>query len=140
MASDQIHVADDLDRKANEHYAGKVVRKDLVHQIKGGENVPSYVLEYLLGRYCASDDPAEVALGIDAVKGVLRANYFRHDQANRAQATVEQRGSHRFIDRVTVRFLAGEDKYWASMDNFGFDRIHVNERFYTQYERLLEGG
>jgi len=131
---------DALDRKVSRHYSGKVVRKDLVHQIKGGENVPSYVLEYLLGRYCASDDPQEVALGIEAVKEVLRANYFRHDQSNRAQAMVEQRGSHRFIDRVDVRFLAGEDKYWASMDNFQYSRIHVNERFYTQYDRLLEGG
>ncbi len=131
---------DPLDQLLTTVFAGKVVRKDLLHQIKGGENVPSYVLEYLLGRYCASDDPEEIRLGIEAVKTTLRSNYFRHDESNKAQALVEQRGKHRFIDRVEVRFLPSEGKYWAAMDNFGFNRIHVNQRFYHQYDRLLEGG
>lgn len=131
---------DTLDRLLTTTYAGKVVRKDLLHQIKGGENVPSYVLEYLLGRYCASDDPEEIRLGIEAVKTTLRNDYFRHDEANKAQSLVEQQGSHRFIDRVEVRFLPSEGKYWAAMDNFSFSRIHVNERFYRAYDRLLEGG
>ncbi len=131
---------DQLDQLLLRTFPGKVVRKDLLHQIKGGENVPSYVLEYLLGRYCASDDPHEIQLGIEAVKQTLRDNYFRHDEANKAQSLVEQRGRHRFIDRVEVRFVPSEMKYWASMDNFSFDRIHVNERFYRQYDRLLEGG
>jgi ATP-dependent Lon protease len=131
---------DSLDRLLTTTYAGKVVRKDLLHQIKGGENVPSYVLEYLLGRYCASDDPEEIRLGIEAVKGTLRNDYFRHDEANKAQSLVEQLGNHRFIDRIEVRFLPSENKYWAAMDNFSFSRIHVNERFYRLYDRLLEGG
>ncbi|HVC94151.1 MAG TPA: protease Lon-related BREX system protein BrxL [Pirellulales bacterium] len=131
---------DDLDRKLCAAFAGKVVRKDLLHQLKGGENVPSYVLEYLLGKYCASDDPAEVKLGIEAVKDTLHRNYFRHDEANKAQSLVEQQGRHRFIDRIEVRFLAGESKYWASMDNFGFNRIHVAPEYFRRYERLLEGG
>lgn len=131
---------DHLDHLLTSVYAGKVVRKDLLHQIKGGENVPSYVLEYLLGRYCASDDPEEIRLGIEAVKESLRRHYFRHDEANKAQSLVEQHGSHRFIDRVEVRFVPSESKYWAAMDNFSYSRIHVNERFYRQYDRLLEGG
>ena len=116
---------DALDRKLAHVFAGKVVRKDLLHQLKGGENVPSYVLEYLLGRYCASEDAEEIRLGIEAVKDTLRKNYFRHDEANKAQSLVEQNGRHRFIDRIDVRFLPGEMKYWASMDNFGFNLIHV---------------
>lgn len=131
---------DDLDRLLTTTYAGKVVRKDLLHQIKGGENVPSYVLEYLLGRYCASDDPEEIRLGIEAVKSTLRNDYFRHDEANKAQSLVEQLGRHRFIDRVEVRFLPSEGKYWAAMDNFSFSRIHVKENVYRLYDRLLEGG
>ena len=131
---------DTLDQKVTRGFAGKVVRKDLLHQIKGGENVPSYVLEYLLGKYCASDNEEEIRIGIDAVKETLAANYFRHDEANKAQSMVEQRGRHRFIDRVEVRFLAGENKYWASMDHFGYTRIHIPEEFYRRYERLLEGG
>jgi len=134
---------DALDRKLNDVFAGKVVRKDLLHQIKGGENVPSYVLEYLLGKYCASDNDEEIRIGVDAVKETLSTNYFRHDEANKAQSMVEQRGKHRFIDRVEVWFLASEGthgKYWASMDHFGYTKIHILEEFYRRYERLLEGG
>src|SRR5207247_6610614 len=96
---------DALDQKVIRAFAGKVVRKDLLHQIKGGENVPSYVLEYLLGRYTASEDPGEIRRGIEAVKDTLRENYFRHDEANKAQSMVEQRGKHSFIDRIEVRFV-----------------------------------
>src|SRR5512146_2122963 len=112
---------DALDQKLIRVFSGKVVRKDLLHQLKGGENVPSYVLEYLLGKYCASDSEDEIRLGIEAVKDTLTRNYFKHDQANLAQALVEQKGSHRFIDRIEVRYLPSEDKYWASMDNFSFN-------------------
>src|SRR6185312_5173671 len=104
---------DDLDRQLMVTYPGRVVRKDLLHQIKGGENVPSYVLEYLLGKYCASDDADEIRIGIEAVKETLKTNYFRHDEANNAQSMVEQHGKHRFIDRVEVRSLPSENKYWA---------------------------
>jgi ATP-dependent Lon protease len=132
--------ADSLDQKLTRVFSGKVVRKDLLHQIKGGENVPSYVLEYLLGKYCASDDENEIRIGIDAVKETLHTNYFRHDEANKAQSLVEQHGRHRFIDRVEVRFLPSETKYWASMDNFGYNRIHIPDEFHRRYDRLLEGG
>jgi ATP-dependent Lon protease len=132
--------SDALDNKLTHVFAGKVVRKDLLHQIKGGENVPSYVLEYLLGKYCASDDENEIRIGIEAVKETLRTNYFRHDEANKAQSMVEKNGQHRFIDRVEVRFLPSENKYWASMDNFGFARIHIANEFHRRFERLLEGG
>ena len=131
---------DTLDRKLQGSFSGKVVRKDLLHQIKGGENVPSYVLEYLLGKYCASDNDEEIRIGVDAVKETLTTNYFRHDEANKAQSMVEQKGKHRFIDRIEVRFLPSENKYWASMDHFGYTRIHIPENFYRLYERLLEGG
>ncbi len=131
---------DALDQNLTQTFAGKVVRKDLLHQLKGGENVPSYVLEYLLGKYCASENEEEIRMGIEAVKETLSKNYFRHDEANKAQSMVEQRGKHRFIDRVEVRFLPSENKYWASMENFGFNRIHVAPDFYRRYERLLEGG
>ncbi len=132
--------SDALDSKLTRVFSGKVVRKDLLHQIKGGENVPSYVLEYLLGKYCASDDPNEIRIGIEAVKETLKTNYFRHDEANKAQSLVEKNGRHRFIDRVEVRFLPSETKYWASLDNFGYTRIHIPDDFHRRFERLLEGG
>ena len=121
---------DALDQKLVTTFAGRVVRKDLLQQIKGGENVPSYVLEYLLGRYCASDDEAEIQAGIAAVKDTL----------HKAQALVERNGRHRFIDRIEVRFVPSEAKYWASMDNFAYTRIHIPDEFHRRYERLLEGG
>jgi ATP-dependent Lon protease len=132
--------SDQLDNKLNQYFPGKVVRKDLLHQIRGGENVPSYVLEYLLGKYCATDDPIEIGLGIAAVKDTLHSNYFRHDESNKAQSLVEQRGHHRFIDRVEVRYLASQTKHWAAMDNFGYSYIHIPEEYYRRYDRLLEGG
>ena len=131
---------DQLDKKSTDVFAGKVVRKDLLHQIKGGENVPSYVLEYLLGKYCASDNDEEIRIGVDAVKETLATNYFRHDESNKAQSMVERKGKHRFIDRIEVRFLPSEKKYWASMDHFGYTKIHIPEDFHRRYERLLEGG
>jgi ATP-dependent Lon protease len=131
---------DSLDRKLLAAFAGKVVRKDLLQLIKGGENVPSYVLEYLLGRYCSSDDPAEIQAGIAAVKETLHTHYFRQDESNKAQALVERDGRHRFIDRIEVRFIPSETKYWAAMENFGFSRIHIADDFHRRYDRLLEGG
>jgi ATP-dependent Lon protease len=131
---------DSLDKKLVTAFSGKVVRKDLLQQIKGGENVPSYVLEYLLGQYCSSDDPDEIQAGITAVKDTLRTHYFRQDEANKAQALVERNGKHRFIDRIDVRFMPSETKYWAAMENFGYARIHIADDFHRRYERLLEGG
>lgn len=133
-------VSDSLDRRLNETFGGKVVRKDLLHLIRGGANVPSYVLEYLLGKYCASDDDAEIETGISAVKETLTKNYFKHDEANRAKSEVEQKGRHRFIDRVEVRFVPSENKYWAALDNFSYDHVHIPNQYHQKYERLLEGG
>src|SRR4051812_22317412 len=100
---------DELDRKANAAFAGKVVRKDLVRKVKVGANVPVFVLEYLLGKYCASDDPAAIAMGLKAVEKTLRDNYVRPEEANKAQSLVERNGSHRFIDKVKVKYVPSED-------------------------------
>src|SRR5262245_40667848 len=89
--------ADRIDSLANRVFAGKVVRKDLVRKIKVGANVPVFVLEYLLGKYCASDDPTAVAVGLQAVEKTLRENYVRPDEANKAQSLVREKGQHRFI-------------------------------------------
>ena len=131
---------DALDKKLNETYAGKVVRKDLLHRIKKGTNVPSFVLEFLLARYCASDDPDEVEAGIQAVFETLERNYVRPDESNRAQSLVQQKGKHKFIDKVHVTYKEREKRHWAAMENFGSKRIAIPERFYRDNDRLLEGG
>ena len=131
---------DELDKKLNEVYPGRVVRKDLLHRIKKGTNVPSFVLEFLLAKYCASDDPDEIEAGIQAVFETLEKNYVRPDEANKAQSTVQRKGKHKFIDKVHVTYREKEKRHWAEMENFGSRRIAIPERFYRDNDRLLEGG
>ena len=127
-----------LDRKANELFSGRVVRKDLVRTVKVGANVPTYVLEYLLGKYCATDDSAAVEAGLRLVNSTLADNIIRPDEAMKAQSRVKERGKQTFIDKVLVR-LDGT-KYWAEVVNFGQRFLHIPDTFVRRYERLLEGG
>jgi ATP-dependent Lon protease len=131
---------DDLDRKLNDIYDGKVVRKDLLHRIKKGTNVPTFVLEFLLARFCASNDEAELSAGMDAVLATLQDNYVRPDEANAKQSLVATNGKHRFIDKVHVRYVEREKRHWASLENFNSQRIAIGEKWYRDNERLLEGG
>jgi ATP-dependent Lon protease len=131
---------DILDQKLIAIFEGKVVRKDLLHRIKKGTNVPTFVLEFLLARYCASDDPAEIQAGMEAVLATLQDNYVRPDEANAAQSRVATKGKHRFIDKVHVRYVEKEKRHWAALENFNSQRIAIGERFYRDNDRLLEGG
>ncbi|MBI4832071.1 MAG: protease Lon-related BREX system protein BrxL [Candidatus Lindowbacteria bacterium] len=131
---------DSLDTKLNHVFAGKVVRKDLVRKIKVGANVPVFVLEYLLGKYCATDDAAAIDAGVRVVNNTLADNFARPEESNKAQSLVREKGHHVFIDKVKVRFLAEDDKYWAECVNFGHKYIHVPERFMRECDRLLMGG
>ena len=127
-----------LDRKVVDVFAGKVVRKDLVRRVKVGANVPVYVLEYLLGKYCATDDPAAVEAGLRIVNSTLADNFVRPDEANKAQSRVKERGQYTFIDKIKVRL--DETKYWAELANFGHRFVQVPDQLVRRYERLLEGG
>jgi ATP-dependent Lon protease len=131
---------DELDKKLNETFDGKVLRKDLLHRIKKGTNVPTFVLEFLLAKYCASNDQAEMDAGMEAVLSSLQENYVRPDEANAAQSRVAIRGKHRFIDKVHVRYVEKEKRHWASLENFNSQRIAIGEKFYRDNDRLLEGG
>ena len=131
---------DDLDRKLNDIYDGKVVRKDLLHRIKKGTNVPTFVLEFLLARFCASNDEAELSAGMDAVLATLQDNYVRPDEANAKQSLVATNGKHRFIDKVHVRYVEREKRHWATLENFNSQRIAIGEKWYRDNQRLLEGG
>jgi ATP-dependent Lon protease len=131
---------DELDQHLTSTFDGKVVRKDLLHRIKKGTNVPTFVLEFLLARYCASDDQAEMDAGMEAVLATLQDNYVRPDEANAAQSKVATKGKHRFIDKVHVRYVEKEKRHWASLENFNSQRIAIGEKFYRDNERLLEGG
>lgn len=131
---------DELDRLLLEAFDGKVVRKDLLHRIKKGTNVPTFVLEFLLARYCASDEPEEIQAGLEAVIATLQDNYVRPDEANAAQSKVATKGKHRFIDKIHVRYVEKEKRHWAALENFSSNRVAIPDRFYRTNERLLEGG
>jgi ATP-dependent Lon protease len=129
-----------LSEKLNAVFPGRVVRKDLVQRVKKGTNVPTFVLEFLLARYCATDDPDEIEAGLQAVNETLAGNFVRPNESNAAQSLVQQKGSHKFIDKVRVVHREAEKRHWAEMENFGSRRIAINERHYRENKRLLEGG
>ncbi len=129
-----------LDGKATSVFAGKVVRKDLVRKIKVGANVPIFVLEYLLGKYCATDDPAAIEAGLRVINTTLSENFVRPDEANAVQSKVRDKGKYTLIDKIKVRYLSDDDKHWAEFVNFGHKFVHVPEQYMRQYDRLLMGG
>lgn len=128
---------DVLDQKLNEVFDGKVVRKDLVQRIKVATNIPTFVLEFLLAKYCASSEEAEIEAGMEAVVATLQENYVRQDEANAAQSKVATKGKHRFVDKVHVQYVEKEKRHWAELENFSSKRIAVGHKFYKDNDRLL---
>lgn len=129
-----------LDTLLNERFAGKVVRKDLTKLIKEGANVPVYVLEYLLGMYCASDDPATIESGLISVKRILAENYVRPDEAEKVKSKIRESGSYKVIDKVTVKLNEKRDVYEALLSNLGVKNAEVSDSYVRQFEKLLVGG
>ena len=138
MENEQLAPRDELDQKVNRIFAGKVVRKDLVRKVKVGANVPVFVLEYLLGKYCASSDEATIQMGLQVVNDTLANNYIRPDESQKAQSRVKEQGSHTFIDKVKVRLT--DSQYWAEVSNFGHKNVHIPDHYVREYDRLLTGG
>jgi len=130
----------DLDQLLNEHFAGRVVRKDLTKRLKEGANVPVYVLEYLLGMYCASDNPDVIAEGLETVKKVLAENYVRPDEGEKVKSRIKERGSFKIIDKVTVKLNEKKDQYEAHFLNLGVKDAEIHDRYVRQFEKLLAGG
>ncbi|MCP4203599.1 MAG: protease Lon-related BREX system protein BrxL, partial [bacterium] len=130
----------DLDDLLNEHFAGRVVRKDLTKLVKEGANVPVYVLEYLLGTYCASSDPAVIEDGMKTVKQVLAENYVRPDEAEKVKSTIRARGGLKVIDKVTVKLNERRDVHEALLSNLGIKGVEIPDNFVRRYEKLLAGG
>jgi len=138
MTDETTPVRDDLDNKVNRVFAGKVVRKDLVRKVKVGANVPVFVLEYLLGKYCASADEMAIQMGMQVVNDTLADNYIRPDEATKAQSKVKEQGKHTFIDKVKVRLV--DSNYWAEVTNFGHKFVHIPTHYVRDYDRILMGG
>ena len=119
---------------------GKIVRKDLTKSIKEGANVPVYVLEFLLGQYCNSDDPVVIEEGVNNVKQILTDNYVRPDESQKILSLLRQRGAYTVIDKITVNLNINKDIYEAEFSNLGVKAIPISEEYPSKYDRLLGGG
>ena len=140
MTSDNPPIDSGLDELLNQHFAGRVVRKDLTKLIKEGANVPVYVLEYLLGNYCASNDPAVIEDGMKTVKQVLAQNYVRPDEAEKVKSKIRESGRVRIIYKVTLSLNERRDVYEALMSNLGTKGVEISTAKVKEFEKLLAGG
>lgn len=129
-----------LKGKLRQWFDGKIVHKNLTKKIKEGANVPVYVLEFLLGQYCSSDDPEIIEGGVGSVKRIIADNFVRLDEAQKILSMLRQRGSHTVIDKITVALNIKEDRYEAEFSNLGLKSIPIHEDYPTKYDRLLCGG
>lgn len=126
--------------KMRQNFAGKIVRKDLTKKIKEGANVPVYVLEFLLGQYCSSDDPELIEKGVESVKHILADNFVRPDEAQKVLSQLRQRGNYTVIDRITVKLDIKKDAYFAEFSNLGLRDVPIEEDYPAKFDRLLCGG
>lgn len=126
--------------KLRQNFAGKIVRKDLTKKIKEGANVPGYVLEFLLGQYCSSDDPELIEKGVESVKHILADNFVRPDEAQKILSQLRQRGNYTVIDRITVKLDIKKDAYFAEFSNLGLRDVPIEEDYPAKFDRLLCGG
>ena len=131
---------DELSRKLNQYFAGRVVRKDLTKKIKEGANVPVYVLEYLLGMYCATDDEDGINEGVETVKRILAENFVRPDEAEKVKSKIREIGKYTVIDKVSVKLNEKKDVYEAEFSNLGIKGVAISPTYVKQYEKLLCGG
>lgn len=128
-----------LQQKIMDSFLGKVVRKDLAFLVKGGLPVPTYVLEYLLGQYCASDDEQVIEEGIEKVKSVIRNNYVNRADAEQIKGKIREKGKFRIIDKVNVTLNERDDQYQASFANLGLTKVPIGSQYVTQNPKLLSG-
>lgn len=131
---------EEIKRKLREHFDGKIVRKDLTLSIKEGANVPVYVLEFLLGQYCSSEDEAIIEEGVQTVKKILSDNFVRPDEAQKILSQLRKNGAYTVIDKVTVKLNIKKDRYEAEFSNLGLTEIVISPDFPEKYDRLLCGG
>ncbi|WP_319589389.1 BREX system Lon protease-like protein BrxL [uncultured Draconibacterium sp.] len=130
----------ELDKKLNEYFGGKVVRKDLTKLVKGNAIVPTYVLEYLLGQYCATDDEETIVQGVETVKSIISKHFVHRDEAQMIKSTVREKGSHRIIDKIAVKLNDKKDQYEASFANLGLNRIPIADIVIREHPKLLSSG
>src|SRR3990170_1136103 len=129
-----------FDIKINEHFPGLVVRKDLVKTVKGNAIVPTYVLEYLLGQYCATSDEASIQSGIETVKEILRKHFVHRNEANLVKSVIRERGRHRVIDKISVALNEKTDAYEAVFSNLGIKEVLIDVDTVKKHPKLFVSG
>jgi ATP-dependent Lon protease len=129
-----------LDTKLNQYFPGKVVRKDLTKLVKGNAIVPTYVLEYLLGQYCATDDEETIQAGVETVRSIISKHFVHRDEAQIIKSTIREKGSHRIIDKVSVRLNEDKDHYEASFSNLGLKKVIIDDHLIKKHQKLLSEG
>lgn len=133
-------VLDELDKKALDHFRGFVVKKDLVGIIKGGANVPAFVLEYLLANACSTEDEERLKEGMENVKTILRDHYINPEESSLIQSKLKEKGSYKIIDKISVELDPQRDKYWANISNSNIKRANISDELVKNHEKLLLGG
>ena len=131
---------EEIKEKLRQYFDGKIVRKDLTKKIKEGANVPVYVLEFLLGQYCSSDDEEVIEDGVQKVKRILADNFVRPDEAQKILTKLRQKGSHTVIDMITVHLDIRKNCFFASFSNLGLTNVPIEDEYPEKYDRLLCGG
>jgi ATP-dependent Lon protease len=137
--ADKIEL-DDLDRLANEAFPGLVVRKDLLRRMRSSFGVPAFVIEFLLGKYCASIEEAAINEGLEFVRETLASKYVKPDERESVKSAIKQHTTYEVIDKVSVKLVETHDKYWATLSNLNLDFINIDERLVHEHDRLLMGG
>ena len=131
---------DDLDRKIIEHFPGKIVRKDLTSLMKRGAGIPTYVLEYLLGMYCATDDEAAIADGMARIRKILAENYVRPEESEKIKSRIRELGQYTVIDKVSARLDEYRDLYVAQFTNLNIEPFVMPDEYVRQHTKILTGG
>src|SRR6476659_6043590 len=138
--ADQPVMMDELDQTANEVFPGIVVRKDLLRRMRSAFGVPAFVIEFLLGKYCASTDEETIKEGLAFVRETLSSKYVKPDEREAVKSAIKQHSTYEIIDKISVRLVETQDKYWARLSNLDLDFINVDESQVREHDRLLMGG
>src|SRR4030043_451837 len=138
--NDQPLVLDELDKLASEAFPGLVVRKDLLRRMRNAFGVPAFVIEFLLGKYCASTDEEIIREGLEFVRDTLSRKYVKPDEREAVKSAIKEHTTYEVIDKITVRLVETHDKYWARLSNLDLDYVNIDDSLVREHDRLLLGG
>src|SRR4051812_34286447 len=140
MTTERTLALDELDELSSRAFPGLVVRKDLLRRMRSSFGVPAFVIEFLLGKYCASTDESAINEGLEFVRETLARKYVKPDERESVKSAIKQHTTYEIIDKVSAKLVETHDKYWASLSNLNLDCINIDDRAVHEHDRLLMGG